>query len=323
MTDLTTIPYVPFGKTGLTVSRLGLGTYCLVSERNIDHESALSITKMTKGLGVNLIDTAPLYGCGEAEQIVGEGIGSSNGNVVIDKVGRFEASIVRRRATEAYRNPDLLRAQIEHSLRTLQRNPLECMLIHEADDDCWGGGLETGKAPVCRVLREFQDEGSIQSIGVSLRDADRAVEMAQSELYDAMLFVHYYNLVWQEPGEKAVAAATDSGMGVVIGAPFRRGLLLDGSDARIRQLRDDPPRGFTRGAIERLHRAHHIAKDAGIGMGELGLRYLLSDHRVHSVLVGVENCAQLTENAEWCANGALPNDVHSAVVALREVDIDD
>ena len=315
------IPSNDFGSTGLTVSRLGLGTYCLVSERGVSHQEAEGIMAKADELGISLIDTAPLYGCGEAEQIVGEYVDPSSRTVIFDKIGRFEASIVRRRADEAYRSHELIKAQVSHSLRTLRRESLDCMFIHEADDEAWGGELVSGSAPVLEVLQELKDKGVVKSIGISLRDPSLAAELAATNLYDAVLFVHYANIVWQESKTVAVEAASASGMGIAIGAPFRRGVLLDGSKIRIEQLLRDRPKGFTSGAIERLRRLQKLANTSGLTLGELGLRYLLSDTRIHSVLVGVETPAQLTENARWAANGPLPREIMEAIIAVREVEL--
>jgi D-threo-aldose 1-dehydrogenase len=320
-TEPVTVPRLPFRRLGRPVSRVGLGTYCLVSERGIDHETAINSVRRSVELGVDVLDTAPLYGAGEAEQIVGEALnGIEERPLIISKVGRFEASIVRRREQEAYRSRELIRAQLKHSLRLLRCDSIELMLIHESDADAWWEDLESVRAPVMEELEAQREAGLIGALGLSIRDPERAVTLASTGRFDAMLYVHYYNVVWQEPGDAAVTAAAAQGMGIAIGAPYRRGMLLDGREHALARLRDKRSDDVPPGAIERLGRAQRIADEAGIGIAELGLRFLLSDLRVHTVLVGAENVAQLEENLDWSRRGPLPGDILADIHALREVE---
>jgi aryl-alcohol dehydrogenase-like predicted oxidoreductase len=125
--------------------------------------------------------------------------------------------------------------------------------------------------------------------------------------------------VWQEAGDRVVGAAAADDMGLVVGAPFRRGLLLTGDDDLLARLeeerRDDVPPGI----VERIRRARALADEAGMSLAELGLRYLLSLDGVHCVLVGVERVEQLEENVGRAARGPLPADLLREIAALREV----
>jgi D-threo-aldose 1-dehydrogenase len=314
------LPRGRFGSEGPEVARLGLGTYCLVSERGVAHEDALAVVRAALEVGIDLFDTAPLYGAGEAEQILGEALAHAGATpFVIDKVGRFEASIVRRRKDEAYRNRELIRAQFMHSLRLLGLERVDALLIHESDAAEWWDDLAAADGPVVEELERLREEGLADRIGLSVRDPQAAAALARTGRFETMLYVHYYNVVWQEAGDAALAEAERRGMGVCIGAPYRRGLLLDAgenvlSGLRARRAPDIPP-----GAIERLRRARQLADAAGVTLGQLGLRFLLSDARVHNVLVGAETPAQVEENARWAAAGPLPEDVLTEVRALREV----
>lgn len=324
MANSSLVPRVPFGGLGVDVSRLGLGTYCLTSERDIEHRTAVATVRDAVARGVNLLDTAPLYGAGEAQQIVGEALTDPDRpagleSIVMDKVGRFEASIVRRRAEEAYRNARLIRAQAEHGLRTLRRDRVEVMLVHESDEPEWWKEPENAAGPVMDVLEDLRAEGRVGHLGLSARDPDRATALVETGRFDVLLYVHYYNLVWQEPGDAVLEVAERRGMGIVIGAPYRRGVLLDGREETIaaRRLADHPD--YPPGVLERLRRAQRLANEAGIPLAEMGLRFLLSDQRVDSVLVGVEGTAQLEDNISWAAAGALDEQLLDDIRALREV----
>lgn len=306
-----------FGRSGWEVGRLGLGTYCLTADWGVAREEALAVLRRAVELGVDLIDTAPLYGGGEAEQLVAAALGEAGGFRLVDKVGRFEQSIYRRRVEAAYADRGLIRAQLLHSLHLLRRERIDLLLIHEADDPAWWTEMASAEGPVMDELRALREEGLVERIGISARDPEATGALAASGAFDAVLFVHHLNAVWQEAGDTVLAAAREQRMGVAIGAPFRRGLLLRADAEHLAALaaREDVPAAM----VERLRRLGGLAAEAGIGLGEINLRYLLSLPGVASVFVGAESVAQLEQNLAWTERGPLPADLLAAVGALREI----
>jgi aryl-alcohol dehydrogenase-like predicted oxidoreductase len=309
------------GRTGWDVPALGLGTYCLTTDWGVCHDEAVAIVRRALALGVDLIDTAPLYGSGEAEVVLREALrGERRPHRILEKVGRFDQGIFRRQADRAYVDAELIEAQLMHSLRLLGRESVDALLIHEADwDRWWSDAAQVDGAPVVAALEHLRREGRVERIGISARDVDAAERLCATGRFDLLLFVHFVNVVWQEAGDRVVAAAAAYDMGLVVGAPFRRGLLLTGDDDLLARLeeerRDDVPPGI----VERIRRARALADEAGMSLAELGLRYLLSLDGVHCVLVGVERVEQLEENVGRAARGPLPADLLREIAALREV----
>lgn len=310
-----------FGRLPYIVSKLGLGTYHLTSDRYVSHEEALSLILSALDSGINVVDTAPLYGVGEAEQIVGEALSEHQGEspLLINKIGRFEKSILTRVAAEAYNNPSLMLAQLQHSLRVLNVDSIPLLLLHETDWPEWGLHSNMDKAPVWKFLEEAKDMGLVESVGLSVRNSDRAEALCATGRFDAMLYVHYHNLVWQGQADGALRAAATNNMGVAIGAPYRQGLLTSDDPDLGRRLREERRPSVPPGIIRRIEKAQRIAADHEISILELGLRWLVGDSRVHTTLIGPRTVHELRQNLEWASKGPLPTDVQDAIRSLADI----
>lgn len=318
-----TVPTTTFGRTGRTVSRVGLGTYHLTSDRHVAHEEAIDLVRESVRLGVTLIDTAPMYGLGEAEQIVGEALApleQADDVYVMDKVGRFEKSILNRLGDECYVSKDLIRAQFEHSMRLLGRDRLDLLMLHESDwTQWWPGGRFGADGPALEALEELKADGRIAGYGLSTRREEETRTLCRTGRFDAMLYVHRCNLVWQESVDDVLPVAAEHDMGVAIGAPYKQGLLLGGGAEQSARLRRERKAGVTPGIIERIERAEAVAADAGLSMPEMGLRWLLSQEGVDSVVVGPRSVAEMEQNLQWAADGPLPPDLLDQIAAIRSI----
>lgn len=311
-----------FGRVPVKPSAVGLGTYHLTSDRRVEHKEAVAMVTAARRLGVRVIDTAPMYGIGEAEQIVGEALAGTDISdlILIDKIGRFEKSIVARLGDAAYRDARAMRAQFEHSLRVLGIARLPVLLLHETDWAQWWDDITVPSGPVLELVGHLKAEGAIGWLGLSVRKAHVAAAMCGSGLFDAMLFVHYYNMVWQEAGDVALPAAAAAGMGIAIGAPYRQGLLTSTDPDVCARLRLERRGSTPPGMVERIERAQAIAREAGMPMVEMGLRWLLSDRRVHTVIVGPRSQRELEENLAWADAGPLEDPLMKELRRLRDIE---
>ncbi|WIX76980.1 aldo/keto reductase [Amycolatopsis carbonis] len=311
-----------FGRTGRMVSAIGLGTYHLTSDRGVAHSEALDVVRTAYDSGVNVFDTAPMYGMGEAEFILAEALSSEvlERVVTIDKIGRFEKSILARSGDRCYTEPSLMTAQLEHSLRVLGLHRLPALLLHETDWTEWWPDGVSDTAPVMRFLDEARKRRLVDHVGLSVRKAREAVALAGTGLFDLALYVHYFNMVWGDIGGPAIQAFTEQRMGVAVGAPYRQGLLTSLDEDLPRRLRAERRGSVPPGLVRRIAEAQRIARESGLSMPEMGLRWLLGDPRVHTVVVGPRSVRELEENVGWVTQGPLPPDVTTALRALTDIE---
>lgn len=165
---------IALGSSGLTTSRIGLGTWAIGGWMWGGTDEAQSIATIRAAVegGVTLIDTAPVYGFGRSEEIVGKALteGALRDKVQIaTKVGlAWNGSAVFRDSRPAH-----IRKEIEDSLRRLRTEYIDLYQVHWPD-------LETPIAETARTLEDLRREGKIRAIGVSnyspeQMDAFRAV----------------------------------------------------------------------------------------------------------------------------------------------------
>jgi aryl-alcohol dehydrogenase-like predicted oxidoreductase len=150
--------YVDIPETPLQVSRVALGTWAMGGWMwgGTDERSSLATIRAALDQGINLIDTAPVYGFGVSEEIVGRAlVGLRARTIIATKVG------LEWRDGKVYRNAarDRIKAEIDQSLRRLRTDYIDLYQVH------WPDPLvpieETAAA-----MRELFDQGKIRAIGV-------------------------------------------------------------------------------------------------------------------------------------------------------------
>jgi len=155
------------GSTGIRVSPLGLGTVKFGRNQQVkypssfeipDDQSVRHILAVARDLGINLLDTAPAYGT--AQQRLGRLLpGPREDWVIVSKVGEiFEHGASRFDFSHAH-----ALASVEQSLRELNTDYLDCVLIHSDGDDL--RILE--QEGVLDALRELKERGLIRAHGMS------------------------------------------------------------------------------------------------------------------------------------------------------------
>ena len=166
--------YKPLGNSGLSASVIGLGAWVMGGGQlwGKDTEDAESIRAIHQALdlGINLIDTAPAYGFGRSESVVGKAIKGRRDQVVIatkcglwweDARGSFFADFDGKKMYRSLR-PDTLRIEIENSLKRLG---VDCIDLYQTH---WPSVPPdfTPIADTMATLLALKDQGKIRALGV-------------------------------------------------------------------------------------------------------------------------------------------------------------
>jgi aryl-alcohol dehydrogenase-like predicted oxidoreductase len=152
---------ITIGKSGVTTSRIGLGTWAIGGWMwgGTDEKEAIATIRSAVEQGVTLIDTAPVYGFGASEEIVGKALAEGGLRAraqIATKVGlAWKDGKVFRDSRKGR-----LEQEIEDSLRRLQTDVIDLYQVHWPD-------LETPFAETAEVLQRLLDQGKIRAIGVS------------------------------------------------------------------------------------------------------------------------------------------------------------
>lgn len=176
----------PLGNTGIHTARLALGTVKLGRARGVkyprsvkipDDRQAMALLAEAREYGINLIDTAPAYGT--SEERLGELLRQDREHwIVCTKVGEeFDGE-------HSYYDfsPEYCRSSVERSLRRLQRDILDIVLIHSNGDDC----RILQQLGTLDALKTLQQEGKVRAIGISHKTLDGG-ELAMEQGADVLM----------------------------------------------------------------------------------------------------------------------------------------
>ena len=166
------------GRTGLQVTELGLGGVFVRTAVTAPGEG-VRVVRRALELGVNYLDTAPLYG--DSQQVLGDALQDIDAPYVLGaKCGRWDWE------TGPYRSLDAFKRQFEQTQRDLRRDAVDILYIHEAD---WGpywtdmsvprtaqfldadAEYDFDGAPVAAFLRWVKDQGMTRFLGISGNNA--------------------------------------------------------------------------------------------------------------------------------------------------------
>jgi pyridoxine 4-dehydrogenase len=160
-------PRLRLGTTEVT--RIGLGTNRLT--RTPEH---IAFVKEAVAAGVNLIDTAHTYTGGESEATIGAALSPIPKGVVVATKGGY---------APGHGRPEVLRSQIEESLRRLRTDSIALYYLHRVD-------RETPLEESLGAIKEYRDSGNIRHVGVSQVDIDQ-LERARRVVPIAAVQNHY------------------------------------------------------------------------------------------------------------------------------------
>ncbi len=197
-----------------------------------DDDAAVEAIRAALDAGIDAIDTAPIYGMGHSERLVGRAIDGRRDEVLLlTKVGLrwdskdgelfFESTGDDGRPLEVYRNsrPDSVRREVERSLERLATDRLDLVQVHWPDST-------TPIAETMGALAGLVREGKIRAVGVSNYDTDM-LDQAVAGLGDVPLasVQPKYNLLVRDIERDVLPWARAHDVGVLAYSPLEQGLL--------------------------------------------------------------------------------------------------
>jgi len=275
--------YRTFGKTGWQVSEIGLGGSWFYGRPEMGLKPAshgVALVERALALGVNYFDTAPLYGRGRSEEVLGLALtGVTEPYYLATKVGYFPEPYDYTRDT-------ILRG-LDASLKRLKRDRVNLLQVHEAEKAGWEGLF--GKGRTIETLLDLQSQGVCDYIGLTGSDLNLMTQtLAQSDAFASVITFCKYDLLTQEATASLVPTAADGNVAVICASPLHAGLL--GSKREHWQ-----GLGRFQDLYEKLDKVTALLKDESEPLTRLALRYLLSDKRVKMLLSGVSDIAELED----------------------------
>jgi aryl-alcohol dehydrogenase-like predicted oxidoreductase len=278
---------------GVEVSRVGLGTWAIGGTEwgAVPDDAAIATILGALERGINLIDTAPIYGRGRAEELIGR---------AMQQHGRREAFYIatkaglewNRQGVYANSTPERLRRELEDSLRRLGTTYIDLYQIHWPDT----------VAPIddaAAVLADFVREGKVRALGVSnfnvaQMEAFRQVAPLASDQPPYNIFEREIDaeiLPWCAGNDVAVLTYS-SLCRSMLGGRVHRGMKFEDGDIRAVDPKFQEPRfGQYMTAVERL--TEFARERFGKSIIELAARWVLDRRGVSVALWGAKRPDQL------------------------------
>ena len=294
---------VPLGKTGLTVTRLGLGASVIGGLfAPVDEAEGHAVVRAALEHGVAYLDTAPLYGLGRSERLVGDVVRTvaRDSFVVSTKVGRLlRADPPRFESLPAgmwHVPSDLkpvfdfsregVRQSVEESLERLGLERLDIVYVHDPHEH-----LLQAIDEALPALHELRSEGLVDAIGVGMDDPAALARIVREADVDCVLLAGRYTLLDQQAAADLLPLCGRTGVGVVIGGVFNSGVLADPTlGARFDYAPTEPD------VLERARRLREVCAAHRIPLAAAALQFPLGDPAVCSVLTGVRSVEELAQN---------------------------
>ncbi len=300
-----------FGNTGMNVSEIGLGAWQLANpDWGVDSKSeGLRIIQKSLEAGCNFFDTAPGYGGGRSEELLGEGLKSVRKDVILCTKFGHTAEGVTDFSTNA------IRPSIEASLRRLQTDYLDILLMHNPPREMMDGSAAANRY---EELEKLKAAGKIREYGVSL-DWREEVEMVVDSTKSRALEV-FFNALYQEP-LPAFQKAYENGVGIIVKVPLDSGW-LSGRYRKGHQFDDIrkrwPPEVIARRS--ELVEQFAVLVPEGTSMAHAALQFILAQPQVSTIIPGAKSVEQALDNFA-AADKQLSTEVVQSIYELWEREI--
>ena len=305
--------YRILGRTGLKVSVFGIGSWQLSGPlvidgkpdgfRDLGRDSAIAIIKGCRDLGINLIDTAEIYGDGEGERRIGSAIqGDRDRWIISSKFGL-------RRGTKGERiinpHPDTIRPSLEGSLRRLNTDYLDIYLYHAPPQ-------AESIAAVKEVLETLKQEGKIRFYGIS---TDNPQELQALVDLDAVDVVSCARSLIHSP-HQILNLVQANNLGMIARGALAAGQLSGKYFHQSPQLSPDDFRYKIKFNWNKYQFYEKFVPE-NVSMTAFALRYLLDLDTTQTILLGGKSLDDYTEAITALDLDPLSKDIHSQLERAR------
>ncbi|MBK9605756.1 MAG: aldo/keto reductase [Betaproteobacteria bacterium] len=290
----------------LRVSQLGVG--CLTFGA-ADGEAARQAARATvcalHSAGISYFDVAPMYGLGLAERRLGEFLqGIDRQSLVLStKVGRLlerspDGAVTGARFDYSYSGA---LQSLEESLRRLQVDSVDLVLIHDVSPRWHGDALERRYAEAMegtyRALAELRSSGAVKAVGVGVNDWAILERFARDGDFDCFMLAGRYTLLDHSASQSFLPMCLDRDIAVLLAAPFNSGLLALGARAGATYAHAPPSEEI----LARTARIEAVCKRHGVAIAAAALQFPLAHPAIASVVTGMATPEEVEANLGHCA----------------------
>ena len=288
------------------ISKLALGTAPLGGLFTaVSDEQGQATVLAALDSGINFIDTAPLYGHGNAERMIGSALNKTNKEYVIStKVGR----VLKKFAPEEiagkvdglaafigvdptifpvfdFSRDGIIRS-IQESLERLNISSIDIALIHDADDR-----IDEAIKNSYPVLDELRSQGVIKGIGVGMNICSYATKAVKEMDLDVILIAGRYSLLDQSAQEVLFKECLKKQTGVMVGGVYNSGVLANPTPESTYNYVPVTPE-----ILSKVKQIQALLLDFNISLTAAAIQFPLRHPAVTCVLTGSRSVTELNAN---------------------------
>jgi D-threo-aldose 1-dehydrogenase len=287
MEEIARIPTTSLGKTDLTVPIMGFGSAPVAGlYQPIADEPALETIRFAFSQGITLFDTAPLYGAGRAEELVGRGLAGipRDRYLISTKVGRL-LDPERGSLVFDFSRDGVLRS-LEGSLQRLRTERVDILHIHDPDNH-----QQQALEQAFPTLDELRRQGVVKAIGAGMNQWEALAHFAHFADFDCFLLAGRYTLLEQNANDFLLRCRA-KGIGILLGGVFNSGILATGAAPGAYHNY----RPAAEAIIARTQAIEAICERHGVRLPVAALQFARAHPGVSSLVVGAASPQEITAN---------------------------
>ncbi|MFJ3146246.1 aldo/keto reductase [Streptomyces halstedii] len=310
--------YRTLGRTGVQVSSLALGAMNFGRIGRTTQEQATAIVDAALDAGINVIDTADMYGDGESEEMVGKALAGRRDDIVLATKAGMPIGEERNHRGSSRR---WLVTELDNSLRRLGVDHVDLYQIHRWDPS-------TSDEETLSTLTDLQRAGKIRYFGSSTFPAYRLVQ-AQWAAREHRLGRYVteqpsYSILQRGIETHVLPVAEEYGLGVLAWSPLASGWLsgvvragkpISTSRSVLLPERFDTSIPGNQARLHAVELLADVAAEAGLSMIQLALGFVTAHPAVTSALIGPRTPDHLPAQLA-AADTVLSSDVLDAIDAI-------
>jgi aryl-alcohol dehydrogenase-like predicted oxidoreductase len=292
--------YRTLGRTGIKVSEIGYGCWGIAGgmwKGAVEAESLRALHRAVD-LGLNFIDTAPVYGDGKSEELIGRFVRERKEHLTIaTKIPPKNERWPARPGTtleQAFPFEHIIECT-EKSLKNLGVDTIDLQQFHVWLDD-W-----TSQQAWIDAVEHLKEQGKIRFAGISVNDhqPESVLQVARSGLIDSFQVI--YNVFDQSPEDELFSLCQELNIGIIARVPFDEGALTGAITPNTSFPDGDWRGGYFRGDRKAEVQGHVDSLKALLGsearaLPELALRFCLHRREVSAVIPGMRTVAHAEAN---------------------------
>lgn len=287
---------VQLGSSDVYVHPIGLGTNAVGGHNlypNLNEETGKELIRTAIESGIQLIDTALMYGPYRSEELIGEVVkdmGCRENVAIATKIG---PKYVDQKMTMD-NSPEFLRDEVDKALQRLQTDYIDLMYLHYPDE-------HTPKDEAVGVLKELKDAGKIRAIGVSNFSPEQLKEANKDGYVDVLQ--GQYNLLEREAEQIYFPYTREHNISFIPYFPLASGLLTGKykRDDQFDDLRASMPHfqgeAFAKN-LEKVEQIRQIAAAKNAEVAHIVLAWYLAQGDIDVIIPGAKRADQVKSNLQ-------------------------